>query len=148
MYDAVPTVLVVDDELFSVDILVEYLEDTGYEVETAIDGQSAWELLKAKPERFDVVILDRLMTGLNGVGILKRIKAHPILQRVPVILQTARAANEEDLEGLRAVAYLLPADQTIRRGTCCSACCRLWLRTEGVIYRHWKVATLPVAPSV
>ncbi len=105
MYDVTPTILVADDELFNVDILVEYLEDTGYEVETATDGQSAWALLEADPERFDIVILDRMMPGLNGIEVLERIKAHPILQSLPVILQTALAAKEEILEGLQAGAY-------------------------------------------
>ena len=105
MYDTTPTILVADDELFNVDILVEYLEDTGYEVETAIDGQSAWDLLQADPERFDVVILDRMMPGLNGLEVLGHIKGHPVLQSLPVILQTALAAKEEIIEGLQAGAY-------------------------------------------
>ena len=105
MYDATPTILVADDELFNVDILVEYLEDTGYRVDTATDGQSAWDLLEADPGRFDVVILDRMMPGLNGLQVLERIKGHPVLQSVPVILQTALAAKEEILEGLQAGAY-------------------------------------------
>ncbi|MCB1791009.1 MAG: response regulator [Gammaproteobacteria bacterium] len=105
MHDANPTILVVDDEPFNVDILLEYLEDTGYTVETAQDGQSAWDLLEASPDEFDVVILDRMMPGLNGLQVLERIKQHPILQSVPVILQTALAAKEEILEGLQAGAY-------------------------------------------
>ena len=105
MHDAQPTILIVDDEPFNVDILLEYLEDTGYNLETAQDGQSAWVLLEENPGEFDVVILDRMMPGLNGIEVLQRIKQHPVLQSVPVILQTALAAKEEILEGLQAGAY-------------------------------------------
>lgn len=105
MYEQAPTILVADDELFNVDILVEYLEDTGYEVETAVDGQAAWELLEAKPERFNVVILDRMMPRLNGIQVLELMKAHPVLKSLPVILQTDLAAKAEILEGLQAGAY-------------------------------------------
>ena len=105
MTEANSCVLVVDDEPFNVDILLEYLEDTGYTTESAEDGQAAWELLEADPERYDVVILDRMMPRMNGMEVLARIKSHPILQSIPVILQTAMAAKDEILEGLQAGAY-------------------------------------------
>lgn len=108
------TLLVVDDEPFNVDILLEYLEGRGYAIETAQDGLSAWELLEAEPGHHDVVILDRMMPGLDGLEVLARIKAHPQLQGVPVILQTALADQEQVVEGLRAGAqyYLAkPFDQ-------------------------------------
>ena len=108
------TILVVDDDPSDVDILIEYLEGQGYAIETTQDGLSAWELLEANPEHYDVVILDRMMPGLDGLEVLERIKSHPLLQSVPVILQTALAAREQVLEGLRAGAqyYLTkPFDQ-------------------------------------
>jgi CheY-like chemotaxis protein/anti-sigma regulatory factor (Ser/Thr protein kinase) len=99
------TVLIADDEPFNVDILLEYLDATGYEIDTAMDGQQAWSMLEADPGRYDVVLLDRMMPGLSGMQVLERIKQHPVLQSVPVILQTAMAAKEEMLEGLQAGAY-------------------------------------------
>lgn len=103
--DFVPTVLLVDDEPFNIEILLEYLEDTGYQLETAEDGQIAWDRLSADPSRYDVVILDRMMPNMSGLEVLERIKQDPCLQSVPVILQTALAAKEEVLEGLNAGAY-------------------------------------------
>lgn len=105
MSDTSPTLLIVDDEPFNIDILLEYLEDTGYATVTAEDGAEAWEMLEAEPTRFDVVILDRMMPRMNGMEVLGRIKQHPVLQSVPVILQTAMAARDEIVEGLRAGAY-------------------------------------------
>ena len=98
-------VLLVDDEPFNLEILGEYLEDSGYALETAADGAAAWSLLEAAPGRFDVVVLDRMMPGLDGIEVLRRMKRHPNLLSVPVILQTALAAGDEIIEGLDAGAY-------------------------------------------
>lgn len=100
-----PSILVVDDEPINIEILLEYLEDLPYGLETAADGCEAWAKLAAEPERYDVVILDRMMPNMSGLEVLQRIKAHPVLQSVPVILQTGMAAKEDVLEGLKAGAY-------------------------------------------
>lgn len=105
MINDVPTILLVDDEAFNLEILLEYLEDTGYDLETAEDGQIAWDKLRADPARYDVVVLDRMMPGLTGMEVLERIKQDAELQSVPVILQTALAAKDEVLKGLQAGAY-------------------------------------------
>jgi CheY-like chemotaxis protein/anti-sigma regulatory factor (Ser/Thr protein kinase) len=105
MHDPVPTILLVDDEPINLEILSEFLDGSSYRIETAADGQAAWEALQADPERYDAVLLDRMMPGLSGTEVLALIKGHPVLQSVPVILQTALAAREEVLDGLRAGAY-------------------------------------------
>jgi CheY-like chemotaxis protein/anti-sigma regulatory factor (Ser/Thr protein kinase) len=109
-------VLIADDEPFNVDILLEYLDETGYEIDSAVDGRQAWAMLEADPGRYDVVLLDRMMPGLSGIEVLRRIKRHPVMQSVPVILQTAMAAKDEMLEGLQAGAYYYlakPFDQAM-----------------------------------
>jgi CheY-like chemotaxis protein len=98
-------VLVVDDEPLNVEIILEYLEDSPYVLESAADGAAAWAKLQAAPDTYDAVLLDRMLPGLDGLEVLRRIKAHPVLQGVPVILQTALAAREEVLQGLQAGAY-------------------------------------------
>jgi CheY-like chemotaxis protein len=105
MNHAVPTILLVDDEPINLEILTEYLEDSDYRIESAGDGQQAWALLEAEPERFDVVMLDRMMPGMTGTQVLARMKQHPLLDSVPVILQTALSARGDVLEGLQAGAY-------------------------------------------
>lgn len=113
-----PRVLIVDDEPFNVEILLEYLEDSGYELDTAEDGQEAWEKLEAAPDYFDVVILDRMMPRMNGMEVLARLKAHPVMQSIPVILQTALAAEDEILEGMQAGAWYYltkPFDEELLR---------------------------------
>ena len=105
MTNASATMLVVDDEEFNLEIIGEYLEDFDYDLVTAGDGVEAWSLLEAEPERFDAILLDRMMPRMDGMEVLARIKEHPLLQSVPVIMQTAAAAKQDVVEGLQAGAY-------------------------------------------
>lgn len=100
-----PTVLVVDDEIFNLEILSEHLSDEGYNVVSAEDGAKAWALLEESPERFDTVLLDRMMPHMNGMEVLERIKGHSQLNMLPVVMQTAKAASQDILDGLQAGAY-------------------------------------------
>jgi CheY-like chemotaxis protein len=100
-----PRILIVDDEPLNVEILLEYLEDSGYELDTAGDGQEAWEKLEAAPDGYDAIILDRMMPRLSGLEVLSRVKRHPVMQGIPVILQTALAGKGEIVEGIRAGAW-------------------------------------------
>lgn len=99
------TVLVVDDEVFNLEILSEHLADSGYDVVSAEDGAKAWALLEQDPQRFDTVLLDRMMPNMDGMEVLARIKGHSQLNMLPVVMQTAKAARQDVLEGLQAGAY-------------------------------------------
>lgn len=99
-------VLLVDDEPLNLEILVDYFEgEAPFSVETAEDGESAWQLLKAPGADFKLILLDRMMPGLDGIGLLKRIKSDPALAAIPVIMQTAANSPEQIREGLEAGAY-------------------------------------------
>lgn len=98
-------ILVVDDEINNREIICEILEDEGYEFSMAENGAVALEMLNADPEKFDVILLDRMMPVLGGMEVLAEVKSDPILRHCPVILQTARAAKDEILEGIKAGAY-------------------------------------------
>jgi len=99
------TILVVDDEPINTAIITEYLAEEGYEFRTATDGAAAWDLLEQLPEVFDVVLLDRMMPRMDGMEVLRRIKSDPRMEALPVILQTARVAHGDVIEGIRAGAY-------------------------------------------
>lgn len=105
MFSNPPKVLIVDDEPFNVEIIEEYIEDLPYDVETAEDGQEAWDLLQATPLAYDAIILDRMMPRMTGLELLQKMKGDTVLQSIPVILQTGMAAEEDVLEGMRAGAY-------------------------------------------
>ena len=107
MADTDKFILVVDDEPLNLEIIAEYLgaAEEGYQWETAENGEQAWQMLDEAPERYAAVLLDRMMPRLDGMQVLARIKTHPVLKEVPVILQTARAAKEDIEEGIKAGAY-------------------------------------------
>lgn len=96
--------LIVDDEPFNLEIIQEYFDGTPFILDTATNGEEAWAQLQG-PTRYAAVILDRMMPILDGMGVLKRIKAHPQLQSIPVIMQTAAGAPEQVKEGLAAGAH-------------------------------------------
>ncbi len=103
----VPHIFIIEDEEVNREILVEYLEDMSSEcvVEVAVDGAEALEKLEKDPKKFDVILLDRMMPNMDGMAVLKRIKAHPILQHLPVIFQTALATKEDIVEGMKVGAH-------------------------------------------
>lgn len=105
---SVANVLVVDDEPVNLEIIGEYLADCDYHSEMVDSGEAAWMLLSNPERTFDVVLLDRMMPGVDGMELLKRIKSEPRLRELPVIMQTAAATPNQVREGLQAgVHYYL-----------------------------------------
>ena len=105
MTESIIPILAIDDEPGNLEIITDYLEDAGYKVITATDGESALELLAASPEKFQAILLDWMMPGMDGMEVLKKLKSNPELQHIPVIMQTARTAHEDLLKGMRAGAF-------------------------------------------
>lgn len=99
------SLLVVDDEPINLEIISEYLEGEPFELTLAGSGEQAWTLLDEDAEKYNAVILDRMMPGMSGIELLRRMKADPRTEYLPVIMQTAAAAPEQVAEGLRAGAY-------------------------------------------
>ena len=103
-----PTILVVDDEIFNLEILTDYLEDESYVVDCASNGDQAVRILAANPHKYHTVLLDRMMPGMNGIEVMQFIRADPILKHIPVIIQTAKVTKTDIQEGLDAgVLYYL-----------------------------------------
>jgi DNA-binding NtrC family response regulator len=101
----VAKLLLVDDEPRFVETLSKRLKARGFDVEGALGGPQALELLDAHP--FDVVLLDVWMPGMDGLEVLKAIRRlHP---SVKVILVSGNASINAAIEGMRlgAVDYLL-----------------------------------------
>ena len=98
-------ILAVDDEPLNLAIIEEYLSDEHYVLDTAEDGERAWTALTTATEPYELVILDRMMPVLDGMALLKRMKADTRFADVPVVMQTAAAAPDQVREGLAAGAY-------------------------------------------
>lgn len=90
-------VLIVDDEPVLADILSEHLADRGYETETAVRGEDAIEIAAHRPP--DVVLLDIMMPGIDGVTVLRRILELDL--SVPVIMVTGNGDEAIARETLR-----------------------------------------------
>jgi DNA-binding response OmpR family regulator len=89
------TILVVDDEPQIVRLVRAYLEEAGFHVVTASDGQEA--LYVARHEKPDLVVLDVLMPRMDGLEFTRRIRRE---RNVPIIMLTARAEETDRIVGL------------------------------------------------
>ncbi len=98
---AQPTVLVVDDESNILDVVELYLLREGYRVLRAADGQTALKLYTEQQP--NLVLLDVMLPRLDGLSVLSRIRALPSAP-APVIMLTAKNAEEDKLTGLEAGA--------------------------------------------
>lgn len=96
------SILVVDDDPSSRDIVRTYLESRGYTVATAFDGKDA--LGKLEEVQPAVLLLDVMMPGMDGWEVARIVKNHPDFQNVRVIMLTARSDFADKHEGLRAGA--------------------------------------------
>ena len=107
-----PLVLIADDNAMNLDILQARLTAHGYEILTAADGLAALSLAREKHP--DLILLDVMMPGLDGLEVSRRLKGDPSLPFMPLIMVTARADSRDVVSGLEAGAdeYLTkPVDQ-------------------------------------
>lgn len=90
-------VLVADDTVFFRKTVKGYLEQAGYEVETASDGAEAWQMLQHG--KFDLVISDIDMPVMDGYGLVRRIREKPTLSEIPVIALTSMTGHKAEKRG-------------------------------------------------
>jgi two-component system, OmpR family, response regulator MtrA len=95
-------ILVADDDEDIRMLVVMRLQHSGHEVEQAGDGATAVE--QCRNDAPDLVVLDLMMPGMNGLDACRTIRADPALARTPVILLTARAQTSDVEAGLAAGA--------------------------------------------
>jgi DNA-binding response OmpR family regulator len=92
------SVLIVDDEPTIVEVVARYLERAGYTTRTAASGEQA--LAVAAQERPDLVVLDLMMPGTDGLRVMRRLRDQAS-EPVGVILLTARGEESDRVTGLR-----------------------------------------------
>ena len=93
-------ILVVEDEPVAAAVLARGLREHSYAVDVAADGASALERVAAND--YDLIILDVLLPGVNGLDVCSRLRAERIA--VPVLMLTARGGPDQRVEGLDAGA--------------------------------------------
>ncbi|MFJ7996116.1 response regulator transcription factor [Streptomyces sp. NPDC096310] len=92
-------VLVVDDDPTVSEVVAGYLDRAGYVVDRAADGPSA--LTRAAAHRPDLVVLDLMLPGMDGLEVCRRLRGH---RPVPVIMLTARGDEDDRILGLEVGA--------------------------------------------
>ena len=93
-------VLLAEDSPFFRQMIANYLAAAGYEVETASDGEEAWEKLQKEP--FDVLVTDIEMPRMNGLELTKKIRSDERLANLPIMALTSLAGDEDRRRGLEA----------------------------------------------
>jgi CheY-like chemotaxis protein len=92
-------VLIVDDEPNNVDFLEQALEDTGYQLITAANGQEA--LKKIQSEQPDLVLLDLAMPVMDGFAVLDQVKSDSMLRDIPIIIISAEHDSKSVVRGIK-----------------------------------------------
>lgn len=97
--------LIVEDDPVDTEIIREFLHNGPHTLHFASDGEAAWTQLDLEPDRFDAVVLDRIMPQLSGLDLLARLTNDDRFIALPVIMQTAADTPSEVAEGLAAGAW-------------------------------------------
>src|SRR5882724_7952924 len=94
------TILIVEDEQHLADGLRFNLEAEGYAVDVVDNGEEALEFLTSTPSRFDAVVLDVMLPGVDGFHVVKELRKAG--QFIPVLMLTARDHPNDVLQGFEA----------------------------------------------
>jgi CheY-like chemotaxis protein len=106
-------ILVVEDDKISRELLMGKLENEGWNVSIAFDGNEALE--KIEKESFQLVLLDLALPTIDGFEVLKRIKENPRAKKIPVVVLTNLSQPEEMETALKLGAsdYLIKANSSL-----------------------------------
>lgn len=108
------TVLIVDDDPETLNVLSLYFSLIGWEVSQATNGEEA--LAAVREQHVDAMVLDWMMPGVSGLEVARTIREDADLHLMPIVMLTARAAERDLWTGLRhgADAYLpKPVDMDV-----------------------------------
>jgi two-component system phosphate regulon response regulator PhoB len=104
------TILLVEDEEESGEMLANFLELNNYDVLWAKDGKKAFEYIDDNANDLHLAILDIMVPYHDGKEICKHIREHPVVYEIPVLFLTARDEEKDEIEGLE-----LGADDYIKK---------------------------------
>lgn len=107
------SVLVVDDDQFLVDVLVEKLQNSGFVAKGVFSGQEALDSINEGAP--DIILLDLIMPGMNGMEVLQKLKSDDRTKHIPVVILTNLADNEmvERIKVSGGSGYLVKDTQNI-----------------------------------
>ena len=97
---AVPKIMIVDDELFNLDVLEQELETLGYDIVTANNGEEALQNIDSAAP--DLILLDIIMPGIDGYEVCRRLAATDTSNDIPVIFMTALSDAQDKVKAFEA----------------------------------------------
>jgi phosphate regulon transcriptional regulator PhoB len=95
-------ILVIDDEADIVELVTYNLRKEGFEVDTAYDGEEG--LKKILSNKYDLIFLDLMLPGLQGIDLCKMVRSNPETSRRPIIMLTAKGEEIDKIIGLEVGA--------------------------------------------
>ncbi len=100
-------ILIIEDDELLRGLIYQKLLREGYEISQAIDGESGLKMVVE--EKPDLVLLDLLLPGMDGFEVLKKIKEHPSLAPIPVVILSNLWQKEDIEKGMKlgAADYLI-----------------------------------------
>ena len=106
-------ILLIEDDKFLRELIIQKLGREGYEVVEAPEGESG--LLKMKEEKPDLVLLDLILPGIDGFEVLSRIKKDSELKSTPVIILSNLGQQEDMDKGLQlgAADFMIKSNFTL-----------------------------------
>ena len=106
--------LIADDEQFITSAYNDGFQRAGFNVVVAHNGEEA--LQKITSEKPDIVLLDLSMPKMNGFEVLKKIKADPTLQTIPVLILSnlSQEADEAEVKKLGATGFIVKSDISLQ----------------------------------
>jgi two-component system alkaline phosphatase synthesis response regulator PhoP len=91
-------IVLIEDEEDIVDLVALQAEISGYDLVSVSDGLNGFEvILREKP---DIIVLDIMLPGQNGLDVCRKIKAHPLVKNTPIIMLSARSEETDVIVGL------------------------------------------------
>ncbi len=96
------SILVIDDEADIVELVVYNLKKEGFDVDTAHDGEQGLKNIGSK--RYDLIFLDLMLPGIQGVELCKMVRNNPDTSRIPIVMLTAKGEEIDKILGLEVGA--------------------------------------------
>jgi len=105
-------ILVIEDDKFLRELIVQKLSKEGYDVIEAIDGEAG--VKQTKEGKPDIILLDLILPGIDGFEVLRQVKEDPNTASIPVIILSNLGQQEDVERGMKlgAVDYLIKAHFT------------------------------------
>ncbi|MGJ3238534.1 MAG: winged helix-turn-helix domain-containing protein [Anaerolineae bacterium] len=95
-------ILIIEDEQTLANNLADKLRAEGYNVSIAMDGEAGWD--KARAEKPNLLVLDIMLPGLDGLSLCRMVRNEPSIGRTPIIMLTARGTEVDKIVGLESGA--------------------------------------------